>query len=169
MKKYNTYPAGKIYTSIFILLSVITFIIALISTLDLIFIIFLVLAFIFALLVVILFRAKYWNTIVFSESGINYKSMQFNWDKVYLTIKEAKPILLARATFGHNIIYHVYFSDHFLESVEINEQTKKGFYLLVTNNRLQYILPYYTKQIKVIEEHGLLKKTFPLIEQHNSK
>lgn len=116
----------------------------------------------------ILLSQKYWNFIYISDSGVRNGKDQFDWDSVYVTVKHVTH------SFTRNTIeYNIYFDDHYLTLAETKSRKikKKGFYLVLTSKRTDYILQYYQKPIRLLNKTSYRgnKKILEIIQTHNKK
>ena len=167
-KKINTVPKGSCVIIIFIIDVLLTWAIgiALLPGEEGLAI------FVFSLWLIIpipcLVSQKYWNFIYISDTGVRHGENQFDWNSVCVTVE------YVTHSFTRNTIeYNVYFDDHYLTMAETKSRKikKKGFYLVLTSKRADYILQYYQKPIRLLNKTSYRgnKKVLEIIQTHNKK
>ena len=114
----------------------------------------------------ILFGIKegYTDFLFSSSNGIKHNNTVYSWDNVFITMDSY------RSKNFRYTLYMVYFSDHFLSKEEINSKSirKETFYMALTKKRLQYLLNYYDKKIRILDTYATNKKLLALVEAHNN-
>lgn len=109
---------------------------------------------------------KHVNYISISSEGIRHVDVEYSWSELYITMDYSRPIF-ARNSFD----YYFYFDNKYLSVDEIKNQyiKKKGFYIIVNTNRLNEILPFYKKKVKIIKESSFAKKVLEAVKKHNNE
>ena len=104
------------------------------------------------------------------DAGVKSKNKSFSWEDVYMTV--------VFEYWGKGVISRLYLGNSYLENVGDRETRKEqNIHMDLTVKRLLYLLKYYNKPIKVLEEGNLsylkgglvFQKHLNIIEQHNSK
>ena len=98
---------------------------------------------------------KYLNYITLTDTDVSTKKQTFSWDKVYITMSR-----YARFDGTQREDYFIFFDKYYLSKEEIYSRRvkKDAFYLMVTPKRLEMILQYYTKRIKLLDRCGSDRK-----------
>ena len=70
--------------------------------------------------------------------------------------------------------YYFYFSDHYLSKDEIESEKllQKGFYMILTVRRIEYIYFLYRKEVRILEEAPDRRANYWILEpvkMHNFK
>lgn len=168
VKKINTVPNGRIVIIIFILECFLPLFIGLIllpriESFGL-----------FAFSLVFLWGAmdciskKHWNFIFVSEDYIYHGDEKYKWEDVFITGMTSSPNFMRRF-----YTYYVYFDDHYLTMKECRSKAtqKKGFYIMLNPKRIELLLRFYQKEIKMLDEIPFSpnNKTMNAIKIHNFK
>jgi hypothetical protein len=163
-KKMNTIPNGEIivYILFFQLIFNLVGAIILIPKPESIGLI--VLSFPFVLALFDYISTKHFNFIFVSSDEVWHKNEKYAWQDVFITMKHSRP-RFSRNSFD----YYFYFSDHYLteEEIKAKELKKKGFYIVLTKNRAEYLLPLYRKEVKVLSESPYAQKILDIVVNHN--
>lgn len=108
---------------------------------------------------------KYFNFIYLSKDSIRHRNEKYTWDMVFVT---------ANFSFLPNtraLVCYLYFDNHYLTQQECQskEIRKKGFYITVKPKRLELLLNFYHKKIKLLNEPQFIqcKKMCDFIKNHN--
>lgn len=108
---------------------------------------------------------KYLNYIYITNMYIRNKNEKILWENVYITMSYSRP------TFKRNSFdYYIYFSNKYLTEDEIKSKKVKkcGFFLILTKKRALYLLPFYKKEVKILDESPYGKRTLDIIKSHNN-
>lgn len=123
----------------------------------------------FALSALYFISKKYLNFLYISNDMILYKNEKLKWEDAYITMSYMRPRVDRNA-----YDYYFYFSDHYLSKDEIESQNllQKGFYIILTVKRIEYICSLYRKEVRILEEAPYRRVNHWLLEPvktHNSK
>lgn len=105
------------------------------------------------------------NYIIVSSKYIRNKNENILWQDVYFTVSYSRP------TFKRNSFdYYIYFSDKYLteEDIKSKKVKRNGFYLILTKKRVLFLLTYYKKEVKILDESPYGKKILDIIKSHNN-
>ena len=109
---------------------------------------------------------KYLNFICLSKEFVRHKNGKYTWDNVFVTANFSF-LPNARAVW----VCYLYFDDHYLTQQECRSKKiqKKGFYITIKQQRLELILNFYHKKIKLLNEPQFTqcKKICDFIKKHN--
>ena len=165
-KRINTIPNGTVVVWILVFEILLTSImgISLLPAVEAIGLFAFSLFFILSLLHYI--KNKHWNFIEETESGICHGKENYSWESVCITVMYRRPNFLRNA-----YEYYVYFDDHYLSKDEIDSKLvkDKGFYIILTPNRMKWLTRRYHKEIKIVEEcpYNISKEITEQIRLHN--
>lgn len=111
---------------------------------------------------------KHWNFIALSKNGIRHRKEEYIWEDVFITVKCCNPHF-ARKSFD----YFAFFDNHFLTDEEIGSKLiqRKGFYMILTSQRIDLLLSNYQKEIKFLNTsmYRRNKDITTKIKLHNAK
>lgn len=111
---------------------------------------------------------KHWNFIYVFEDRICHGHEEYKWQDVYVTVKVSKPTF-ARNSYDH----YIYFDDHYLTKEECESRAirKKGFFMILTYKRAEWLFQLYQKRIKILNEspYRRSKKMMDQIKEYNLK
>lgn len=167
-KRMNTIPYGMFIVILIAICFGLTFLLGLFFLPNAESIGFFMFSLIFFIAFVDYISKKHWNIVTVSTDRISHGKFDYCWDEVFITLKQAKP------TFARNSLdLYVFFDDHYLspEETESKAIKRKGFYLVLTYERAKFLLPFYQKRIRVLNQsvYQRNEKIMALIESHNSK
>lgn len=100
-----------------------------------------------------------------SREGIRHADEEYDWSELYITIDYSRPIF-ARNSFD----YYFYFDSKYLSVDEIKDPKikKKGFYMIINTKRMNEILPFYKKEVKIMKESSFAKKVLETVKKYNN-
>lgn len=119
----------------------------------------------FYIFLFVLFTLRKCNNFVYmTEEKVWHKKESYEWDNVFITAKNIK----WSEERGYRV--YLYFSDHYFSDEEIRSKIikRKGFYFNTTGKRTEYILQYYNKAVRLLDEPGW-NKVSRLLHEHNKK
>ena len=167
-KKLNTIPNGLVVVIIIVFEILLTLVlgIALLPAIEALGLF--AFSFVFLVSLIHYITHKYCNFIEVSNGFICHKEDSYTWENVFITVQSTKPNFL-RNSFD----YYVFFDDHYLTQEEANSKfiKRKGFYLMLTRKRTNWLLSYYQKNLKILDEstYGRNKDIITRIKLHNLK
>ena len=107
-------------------------------------------------------EGKYWNVLYLSAAGVRRGKEQLDWDSVFVTVKIVPK--------GRSLVYYLFFDDHYLTMKETKSKKirKKGFYLVLRPKRVEPLLRYYQKPVRLLNRYPG-KKIDELIKSHDCR
>jgi len=165
-KKINTIPHGGIIILINCLALLLTVLVSILLIPKQEGYIMLILSAIFVVALGYYIHTKHTNYIYISREGIRHADEEYDWSELYITMDYSRPIF-ARNSFD----YYFYFDSKYLSVDEIKDPKikKKGFYMIINTKRLNEILPFYKKEVKILKESSFAKKVLETVKKYNNE
>lgn len=103
------------------------------------------------------------NYIYVYENRIENKNKCYSWDEACLTMPSPPPSFI-----NNSYGCCLYIDNHYLSEKEIKskEVERSGFYIIISQERLNFLLEFYSKPIEVIKS-PINKKLVDIVTVHN--